>query len=244
MANTYAVLMDLSQGYWIAKSTGKVAKTDATRKPLLEGKVGMYLLEGISAYAALLEAHLAYCGKDQAGFKHAYIFEEEGYELGGLQTGHYGMVQKALYKIFNMGFNKLPMVDYVICTAFSCAAKDKTTSPSENQQRVTYGPMGCGTADTAKIPGWFQDSFYLDTVEIKGKPTKVAWFKDHIDPDTDIVYPAKVRIRPQLIPLLDEKYPNGFVKLGYSRGLDKLYSTLATLNNTPVEIPEETLSGE
>jgi hypothetical protein len=228
---SYALLMVLSEGYWpkwSEKSQKWILKMeDRFREETFSGTIGMQLCEGLTAFSTLWEAHLSH--SDKAGFKHSFKFEEniEGgisYEVGGLQEGHFGMMQNELYKVINKGFNVLPY-DHVVWTARVAKGKNR-------QGETEYGPKGAGQARTTEYPAWFMDCIHVETKRLEdGKLHKVAWFDNHPDNETGINYLAKVRILPEIKPKLYEKFPEGYMKLGFKRGLSKLFDVIGALND-------------
>jgi hypothetical protein len=221
----------LSEGYWPkdTKAGGKGAKdyfqkndNCLTKKSEWEN-VGFYIIEGITGISSLLLNHIR--SQDEGvGFKHSYKYEEEGYVIGGLQEGHYGLVQQELYKIIVQGFACLP-VKYVIWTALVGKGEDKIKSST------SYGPKGAGKASTPEIPSWFMDCWHLADETLKLKKgeeevevqSKVAWFIKHPDKETGIDYAAKIRAMPELLPKVYERFPKGYVRLKYAEGLDVFY---------------------
>lgn len=242
----------LSKGFWPrdakAKADGPVLTKAYFRKdehcetkPEEWAKIGFYIIEGLTGVSTLLLNHCR--SQDEGvGFKHSIKYEEEGEVIGGLSEGHYGIVQQELYKMVVQGFACLP-VKYVIWTALIGKGEDKRKS------ETVYGPKGAGNASTFEIPSWYHDSIYLDKVnemtKVEGSTEereverKVAWIVDHNDPDTSIPYPAKVRIMPELHPDLIRKFPQGFVRLGYKKGLEVLYEEMTNLVSSNTEARKE-----
>jgi hypothetical protein len=189
-------------------------------------KVGMYLFEDLTQLARLLLSHLG--GKEEGtGFKHAWKIEEDGYSVGGLQEGHYGLVQNEIYKLMCMGFCSMASlsVEHFVATALVGKGEDKRS------KTIVYGPKSAGDATTFEIPSWFNDCFYLDVDSYSTKEGELTvahedrrgWWKKHLDPETLIPYPAKVRFMPEYMPLLDKKWPQGYIPLQPTAGLDKFY---------------------
>lgn len=233
-----AALRWLSQGYWPRnlrnKQTQEIVKYFAKDSKCKQdgsfANVGFYIIEGMTGISTLLLNHIR--GQDEGvGFKHSFKYEEEGEIIGGLQEGHYGLVQQELYKMVVQGFACLP-VKYVIWTALIGKGVDKRVN------ETIYGPKSAGQATTFEIPSWFDDCLHLDRIKEQRAGTEgkgagdnnenlvekvVAWYMKHNDADTDIPYLAKVRILSELYPKLVEKFPKGYVTLGFKTGLEKLY---------------------
>lgn len=242
-----ADLRRLAEGYWPInakiKATGRVVpkgyfKNDerCLTSPEAFDNIAAYLVEGAASISTLLLNHIS----DQdggLGFKHSFEYEEEGYKVSGLQEGHYGIVQKELYRLQVHGFGRLP-VDYVIWTSLVGKGVDKRTD------KTIYGPKAAGDAITYAIPQWFGDCIHIsqENVELEDKVVikKVAWFRQHPDKDTGIPYLCKARITPELYQGLLRKFPNGYVPLGFKRGLDVYVEALEGLHNATTETEKAT----
>lgn len=232
----------LAEGFWprdikdAPKGSKGYFKTDEACKTTDKQweQVGGYIVEGTTGIASLLLNHIRN-QQEGVGFKHSYSYEEDGYNIGGLQEGHYGLVQQEMYKIIVQGFSCLP-IKYLIFTGL--------VSKGETRQKETvYGPKGAGSATTFEIPSWFMDCWHLDTVTVQNEAgqsleQKVAWFTKHHDEQNGIPYLAKVRMLPEIYPKMVEKYPNGFCKLGFKRGLDKFYEDLEGVSKEFMEKKE------
>lgn len=221
----------LSEGYWPVDTQDGVVKgyfkSDQHCKARPDN-LGFMIAEGTTGVASLLLNHIR--SQDEGvGFKHSYKYEEEGYVIGGLQEGHYGLVQQEMYKLIVQGFACLP-IKYMIWTGLVGKGEEKRTSTT------VYGPKAAGHATTYEIPSWFMDVFHLDKVveEVKMEGSnetrqvefRVAWFVNHPDVNTGIDYLAKARILPELYPELLKRFPGGYVKLGFKQGLNKFYEAV------------------
>ncbi len=216
-----ADLRRLSEGYWprYKRDGGEYFKSDekCLTSPEQFKEIGAYLIEGASSISKLLLNHISK-QEEGVGFKYSYKYEEDGYTVGGLQEGHYGLVQKELHSLIVQGFEILP-VKFVVVTAL--VGKGETKRKGE----TVYGPQAAGNALTPEIPSWFMDCFHLQTVAVQKEDKvvekKVAWFIQHKDHETEIPYLAKVRVMPELMPSLLNQYPEGYAQLGFKRGIDK-----------------------
>lgn len=223
----------LSEGYWPRKGKRgpmSIFTSDLKCAPQENtwDEVGCYLVDGITSICRLWLNHIS----DQSGgvgFKEAWNYSEGGYEYNGLQQGHYGLVQKELYRIMVHGFKALP-VDFVFYTALVEQGEDR-------KGKTVYGPKAAGSAITAEIPSWVQDCLHLEQIQFKKDGNvikqKVAHFVKHRDKETGIDYEAKVRVMAEYIPRLMRLYPKGYIKLGLNEGeaIDKFYSDVFNLKN-------------
>jgi hypothetical protein len=55
------------------------------------------------------------------------------------------------------------------------------------------------------------------SVEVRG------FFTRHPDPITRVLWPAKVRLSPALIPELNNRWPEGFIPLELDKGIDQFF---------------------
>jgi hypothetical protein len=218
----------LSEGYWPRDVANKpkgnkeyFQKDDKCLNTKWD-EIGFYIVEGTTGISSLLLNHIR-AQEEGVGFKHSFKYEEDGYIIGGLQEGHYGLVQQEMYKIFVQGFACLP-VKYIIVTALIGKGEDKRKS------ETVYGPKSAGQATTFEIPSWFMDCFHLDSVteETEKGPVerRVAWFERHLDKDTGIPYLCKARVLPELYPEVRKVFPHGYIPLGFKHGLDKFYQSM------------------
>lgn len=221
----------LSEGYWPVwsnKANQFVLRDHDACKTSVEkfAEYGMIALDHITGLGNL---HLAAMSgmEDNAGFKHSIEIREDEQFIGGLQEGHYGIVHNICHRIMTKGFLLLP-IPFVIVTALEGIGKLKKTS------ETVYGPNTVGQAQVSDIPTWFGDCIHLEISEKETEETIErtfnAWFMQHTDPKTDIMYLAKPRVLPEFIPSL-VKWANGEgrIELGTERGIDRYYHAIEKL---------------
>lgn len=222
-------IRQLASGYWpIASPNGRgnvldgefflAASPDC--KTIVADNIGCYMFEDMASLARMLLMHLSE-KQEGTGFKHSYKIEEGELSIGGLQEGHYGLVQKEIHKMVQYGFNTIP-VDYFIMTSLIGEGTDK------RERTKMFGPQMTGNAATPEIPSWFGDCFFLREMPIiledaEGRQTtssqRVLHFRDFAIGEDDIPYKAKLRIMPELWPQVLEKYPEGYVELTPEKGI-------------------------
>jgi hypothetical protein len=209
------ILRALSRGRW-PQEVDKKLKFGA---PNLEG-VGAYAVEGITTFSLLMLRHLA---NEARKINEEVVGQfSEGVEVGldakeakfsAPARSHYGFVQNAILDIIQ-DFSALP-VSRVLFTAHEGKGQD------DFSKQLIYGPAAVGKAATSAIPPYLGDLFHLDYEEQPGKEPKVfAYFKPHPDPQTKVLWPAKVRLRPEAIPTLDKQFPGGKLELTLQQGID------------------------
>jgi hypothetical protein len=220
-----ADLRRLSEGYWRRKSSDghevfeSIPECRTTEREW--AKIGLYALEGIASIARLMLGHIAN-NPEKVAFRRPYDFQQDGYTFGGLDEGHYGLVQSEIYRLMVQGFGTLP-VPLIIWTSIVGRGKIKRTS------ETVYGPQAAGDAITAEIPAWVGDCIHLERILEKDAEKIVAWFMNHTDPGSDVNYLAKSRLTPDVVPGLFQKFPDGFLPIGFKRGIDRYLETVEDL---------------
>jgi hypothetical protein len=219
----YAEISALSEGKW--PLTGMTGSKQWLTREVSCRNVSFYMIEGLESMGQLLLSHMAHQSSGRAGFKLSWDFSEEldgvNYTVGGLDKGHYGIVQSELMRLHNKGFSQLP-VKWVIWTS-------KVARGEEDRTRETiYGPALVGKAKTDKLSGSFGDCLHMDTAIVVDKDGKkheerVAWFTQHKDQITNTPYIAKSRVALAATPYLYGLWPQGFVPLYYNKGLEQYF---------------------
>lgn len=227
----------LAKGYWPTYSSKGVEyfRSDSyceTTKEKWE-TIGGYFIDSMSSVGRLLISH---CSDQQGGlgFKEAWSYEEDGETIRGLQQGHYGIVQKEIYKLHAHGFSLLP-VQMLGWTALVGKGEDKRDRSSK------YGPQLVGNASTPEIPTWFNDTFHFEKIiESKEDPNnkgvmidvekRVAWFIEHPDRETGISYLCGPRMMPEIYQGYLNTFKSGYIQLGLAKGIEKHYEALEILN--------------
>lgn len=218
----------LSLGYWPKKIAGtgeEYFKKDDKCLTKDWSKVAGYIIDGMSSSAQTLITH---CSNqtEGVGFKESWKYEEEEETIIGLQQGHYGLIQKEMYQAHMKGFNRLP-VPWLIYTSLLGKGEDK------QRKETVYGPQVAGNASTPQVPSWFMDVLHLDTTTYETsngvKEGVVAWFTKHPDTETGTPYLAKARVMPEVYPELIKRFPNGFVPLGFKKGIEVYFEVIEKL---------------
>lgn len=247
-----ADLRRLSMGYWprwvkdgkaypnyIEGSERYFTREDVCKTTTEEWKqIGGYLIEGMTSTGEVLKAHCAnQDASNKIGFKGSFNYEEDGFTFGGVDKGHYNIIQKEVYDRHIKGFSTLP-IEWLMWTALIGKGEDR-------QERTTiFGPQLVGNAMTPQIPSWFQHCFHINRERYANVPTKlnpngkqeeavenfVLWFIKHSNGQDGIPYLAKTRLLPELVPKLMEYCPYGFMPVTYTYGLDLYFKLLEKIN--------------
>lgn len=224
--------MAVGDGRWPDENGYRGGDTDWLEydREYVKNNIGAYIVEGFDSLANRWKSHMAR-KEETAGFKHSYSYEEESpnlgkYKLGGLQEGHYGMVHTQLEIWWNTQMRQLP-VEYIIATSLVEKSKEKKGRGSMGL-RSCYGPSSVGQAQVRQIPQWFEDCWHLEDKEFnsggKSVTAKVAWFRSHIDSETECEYLAKVRVLPEKLGQLDA-FAKGRDFFILSKGTNEKYPT-------------------
>jgi hypothetical protein len=144
------------------------------------------------------------------GFKFSYKIVEGEYTVGGLQEGHYGVIQKEVQKAIVRGFNTIPC-RYVIWSALRAKAQDKES------REFVLGPEVVGSAMTHKVPSLLGSTFYLESATGKAKDSEEtfryvkAHFESGIDAELNLPFVAKCRVLEDAYPALKAVFKKGYV---------------------------------
>lgn len=225
----------LSDGYWPRmdnsgkmqfKKSPEFKTTDEQWKDIIG-----YIIEGMGSTAEVIKAFISN-QTEGFGFKESWKYvSEDGDTVLGLQTGHYGIVQREMHERHVTGFNCLP-IKWLIYTSLLGKGEDK-----KNGNETVYGPQVAGNASTPMVPSWFMDCLHLSkeryrTEEIvDGVKTEkevegmVAWFQRHED-NNGTPCLAKARCMPEKYPELLKWFPHGFVPLSHNAGIKNYYKVL------------------
>lgn len=240
-----AYLDRLSKGFWPNGDIDDdgylvINNTEPYKINFERENIGLYLFDSLSEISSGLMEH-ASNPDTNIKFKLGTVNDEDGFQFGTVDKGHYLVIQKRIRNAFSSSFKTLP-INYFLATALI----DK----GEDMQKVTgYYPASAGKSLNRHIPAWFMDCFHLSSELVKGSeilrqnlPTmkeginpenyydcKVAWIQDHADKQTEIEYKAKYRIAPQGIDKVHAIYPEGYVILDTTHGIYRFYGTLSKI---------------
>lgn len=233
----FADVHRLADGFWprdgVLNSSEKCRTTDWS-------DIGLVAVEGISSIArGLLNYIVNYKGPSgERAYKVPFELEEEGYETAGADRGHYGIVHTVLHEIIVRKFCQLP-VDHVVFTALTGRGESKV-----NRESV-YGPKAVGEALTSELPTWVQDCLHFSRQRYQQKGSAVdgvvAWYRNHPDPDTGVDYLAKIRMVPEAYPDFVEKFPEGYIPLGFKYGIIAYYDAIQKLHASVANLNKELL---
>ena len=199
----------LSEGKWPVKNRKGELEFSASAYSQDWSEYPVLVIEGLTSIANNLIFHLA----DQeagAGFKFSYKIVEGEYTVGGLQEGHYGVIQKEVQKAIVRGFNTIPC-KYVIWSALRAKAQDKES------REFVLGPEVVGSAMTHKVPSLLGSTFYLESAVGKVKDSEEtfryvkAHFESGIDAELNLPFVAKCRVLEDAYPALKAVFKKGYV---------------------------------
>jgi hypothetical protein len=227
----------LSQGYWPLVTNEKpIEKSSKTKVQYVKEQIGMVVLDGIKGTCDSWLSHIArridlqFGTASEGGTGHSFKFREGEFTLGGTNKTHFGGIQNSLHRLIVDNFKRLPV-------KFFTATSTETQGEDEYTQTPLYGPASAGSAITKVVPTWFDDTFHLQEHtykakvegEIKEVTKKVAWYQTHAHVMTGRPFIAKPRCLPEDIPKLHKQFPNGYVKLGYEKGIEQYFEFMEGL---------------
>lgn len=192
-------------------------------------KIGAYFIEGLTSIGDGWMRHIA-SQTDRIGPQDVSGRYEEGGEMyGGNSEGHYNIVQNELARTV-VSFGGLP-VDYVIWTAHVGPGTDRLTG------KPVYCPQLVGNKKNSASPSWFGDCFHFEHVwvrvqsdrEEKKKRRVRAWFINHENSSTSDNFLAKSRVPTDQVDKLEETWPNGYILLSPTNGIQQYLDFLHSL---------------
>ncbi len=246
--NPRSIMRKLSQGYWpeIAEQNGTRKLVLRPSTPDTWKRVGCIGHEGLTSTANIimrdaLNKQMVVAG-DQRGERGAISFSEDVTTIDdkGVQSkatekysfatqGNYNDAQRATYD-FCTNYRSLPC-PIIYMTALEARGEEEDT------KKTIIGPAVIGKAMTSQVGTWVGDLIhaedYFETVpDPQHKPAQGEkqrtmqiskaryWFIRHPDPITGMLFPAKPRVAPEMIPELLAAFPGGYFEPTTKAGID------------------------
>jgi len=258
LENPRSVLRKLSQGFWpeVTNKNGQLGLLLRAPSSKTWDEVGALAIEGLTSIANIimrdaLNRQLKVAGDDpQAQFKETVtvagvdgkeLTQDEKYSFAS--RGNYNDAQRAVYDIIT-NYRSLP-VAYVYTSAL------ETKGEEEDTKKTIVGPAVIGKAVTSQVGSWVgdllhADDFFVDepdpTHKLSADQIKLGakqrtmqvvkrrvWFMRHPDPVSGLIFPAKPRVAPEMLPKLLEKFPGGYYEPTSEWGLDRYLETVEDL---------------
>ena len=248
--NPRSVLRKLSQGFWpeVTNKAGQLGLVLRAPSSKTWDEVGALAIEGLTSIANVimrdaLNRQLKVAGDEAqaqftekitvAGMDGKELTQEEKYSFAA--RGNYNDAQRAVYDILT-NYRSLPVM-YVYTSAL------ETKGEEEDTRKTIVGPAVIGKAVTSQVGSWVgdllhADDFFLDEPDPTHKLTpdqiklgakqrtmqvvkRRVWFIRHPEPSTGLVFPAKPRVAPEMMPKLLEAFPGGYYEPTHEWGLDR-----------------------
>lgn len=168
--------------------------------------VGGYAVEGFYSIASAVMGDTVDKGR-KINEDVVSKFGEKGdfgeYSFGAPSRGHYGFAQRFILDMIK-GFTGLP-VDRTLFTSLEGKGEDKLS------KQTVYGPATAGGAITATVPQFVGDCLHFEDFLVDAgkdpqnekqtlKELRIrAWFQQHPDTATGVMWPAKCRLVPSKI---------------------------------------------
>lgn len=236
-----AFIRRVSEGKWPRQNTrdGKWYFTQDSAfdtKPEEWDRIGCIFVESLGAICRLFAGHMGQSSEKQ-GFERPKFVQEE-YTFGGIDKGHVGMIQGTLNNLVN-AFSNLP-VDLVVFTSLIGLGEVRGSDSTES----VYGPEAIGKAITASVPSWVGDCIHLDHIQadreepggiVRRYTQLVGWFMPHTGAQNATEYLAKCRLPPEDFPKLLQKYPKGYVPIGFTRGIDLYLEEIDSISKSSLQ---------
>lgn len=244
--NVIADAAKISKGYW---PKGEVIRESQEYKIKESDAIGAVMFDSITGFAERLADWISTPDKNIA-FKLGTVSQEDDYKFGSLARGHYIVIHGIIGTVFQFGFRRMP-IKYFIVTARIDKAEERNVSG--------YYPETIGKANKTKILSWFMDCLHLAQEQVTGETLVsqklysreeigegnrtfqifAAWFKDHPDELTSIPYKAKIRMIPEGMELVNERFKEGFCVLDSKKGIVRLYQYLELVRKVLIKRENE-----
>ena len=204
------------QGYWPIDCDDPLKPLQPPTEALLKN-VGMVALEGLTSFGSLIMGKLKQPGVTLSQAPSYELLDGSTKYAGGSMAA-FGFVQDRIYE-FVMKSHMIPFVDKVLWTALEAKGEEEGT------KIPIFGPAIEGKKATGKAGQWFCNLFHMEAVAVAAKvdektkqlslTTEVfLYLRSHADPNSKVVFPAKVRapfsqaalVPERMAPDLSEAY--------------------------------------
>lgn len=243
-----STLTNIVRGYWYLTTVS--GKKTVRPEPMFQttkeqwDKIGLYLFEGGTSISMLIARGIAN-SPEKKGFGRSFHYDEGGYSYGGISEYHIGMIQNYIFDLLTQGVANLN-VEEIIWTFHDGKGQDR------NKQISHLAPEIIGSAMNSKVAKEFWDMIHLcrETVTVRDsnglevtEQRVMAYFTDHPDMVTQLPCKAKIRVLPELYPLLLNKWPNGGITMSYDQGINELYDAIDKLKVKGRELGNRWIEG-
>ena len=253
------ILRKIGQGYW-PKDSEETSPELINMVPMNYAEIGGIAVEGWTSISELYMGNLPDKGINVGGEDRNKLwgFSQQIHVDGQVVTesfrsntrGDYREVQKDLHG-FVQQLNSLP-VHYVLHTALEARGKD-------DDGKTVYGPAIAGQKATGQCGPWIGDLIHAQEFQVvrsvevpdpqdKNKklltsmvePTVRYYFKRHLDQETNIPFPAKPRLSPEVIPEMEKRFPGGYFEptMDGKNSLDAYLEEIDRLSEVAVDQDE------
>lgn len=258
--NPRSVLRKLSQGFWpeVTNKNGQLGLVLRAPSSKTWDDVGALAIEGLTSIANIimrdaLNNQRKVAGDDPqaqfsekvtvAGVDGKELTQEEKYSFAS--RGNYNDAQRSVYDIIT-NYRSLPVM-YVYTSAL------ETRGEEEDTRKSIVGPAVIGKAVTSQVGSWVGDLLHADDffesvpdpshkltddqkkLGAKQRTMEVVrrrvWFMRHPEPTTGLIFPAKPRVAPEMMPKLLEAFPGGYYEPTHEHGIDRYLEVVEGLQD-------------
>lgn len=183
------------------------------------GEIAMYAIEGLSSIGHMILQDQINKGRkisEEVVGKFTEVDAEtnESFTFGAAGRSHYGFTHRVILELIK-GFQGLLNhgVRQIVFTSLEATGEDSIS------KKKILGPASVGTAITEIIPQRVGDMIHLDIVGVtEGKVQREeyrAYYTNHVDPDINRAWPAKLRLGPEASAQAQtsEKFKKGYLVL-------------------------------
>jgi hypothetical protein len=184
------------QGYWPADPMDPKSPLVNPRAGNGLASVGLYAFEGLTSFGSHIMGALKKPGVSLSQ-EPSYVLRDGGQSYAGGSMAAFGFVQDRIYD-FVAKSHMIPCVEKVIWTALEAKGEEEGT------KIPIFGPAIEGRKSIGKAGQWFGNLIHLETAVVEVTQDKEskqlslktevwAYLRSHADPNSKIVFPAKVR---------------------------------------------------
>ena len=170
--------------------------------------IGMIAYEGLTSFGSAIMGKLKTPGV-QLSQDPNYVLRDGQTDYAGGSLAAFGFVQDRVYD-FVMKTHMIPVIEKVLWTALEAKGEEQGT------KIPIFGPDIEGKKATGKAGQWFGNMFHMEAgqtevgVDTESKTLSLKtqvymYFKNHADPVSRIVFPAKIRAPFQLADRVPER---------------------------------------
>jgi hypothetical protein len=204
------------QGYWPADPLDPRSPILAPTANNKLRDVGLYAFEGLTSFGSHIMSAVKRPGVSLSQDP-AYVLTDGKSKYAGGSMAAFGFVQDRIYD-FVVKSHMIPLVDRVLWTALEAKGEEEGT------KIPIFGPAIEGRKSIGKAGQWFANLIHLETAVVEVREDKEAkqlslktevwaYLRSHADPNSKVVFPAKVRAPFEFAGMVPERVEPDLAKV-------------------------------